>query len=152
MNLVPTELIAELEAAAVAAQQEEDAARKRMVEEVARLERRRAFAFRRMHLVRLLVGAAANAETEETSAGVQRAAVRRDLGWGGEGDFHRAVLDRLQPVGQRVWQFARGLENARPAAVRTELEAFETWYEATYGNSFYALFDQQIAEVALVEP
>jgi hypothetical protein len=100
----------------------------------------------------MLVGAAGGADQEEAAAAAQRAAVRRDLGWGGEGDFHRAILDRLQPVGRIVWQYLRGVADVTPATVHAELEAFEAWYEATHGNSFYALFDQEIAEVALVEP
>jgi hypothetical protein len=152
MNQVVAELVAQFEAAARTAQQTEDAARKKMMEEVARLERRRAFAFRRTNLVRALATAAGAADCEEAVDPAQRAAVRRELGWGCESDFHRAILDRLQPVGRRVWQYTGGVKDGKPSAIHAELESFEAWYEATYDNSFYALFDQDIAEVALVEP
>jgi hypothetical protein len=146
-----TSLMAELEAAARAAWQEEEAVRTRLAQEVARLERRRAFAHRRMHLVRLLAAAGAGADAEEAAAAAQRAAVRRELGWEGESALRQATLDRLQPVGLAVWHCARGTEGAQPAAVLAGLEAFEAWYEATHAAPFYALFDQEPAEVNLVE-
>jgi hypothetical protein len=52
MNEVAAALVAEFETAARTVQQSKDALRKRMVEEVAELERRRAFAFRRANVVR----------------------------------------------------------------------------------------------------
>ncbi len=144
-------LVAELEGAARAAWQEEEAVRTRLAQEIARLERRRAFAHRRMHLVRLLAAAAATADAEEEAAVVQRAAVRRELGWERESDFRRGVLDRLQPVGLAVWHCASGQEGAEPSAVHAGLEAFEAWFEATHNGPFYALFDQEPPEVGLVE-
>jgi hypothetical protein len=122
-----------------------------MAQEVARLERRRAFAHRRVYLVRLLAAAAAPAEAEEAAAAARRAAVRRALGWGGESDFRRAVLDGLRPAGIAVWRCARGGEAAQPSVVQAALEAFETWYEATHGQPCYSLLDQEPPEVGLVE-
>jgi hypothetical protein len=144
-------LVAELEAAAAAAWREEDALRSRMAAEVARLERRRAFAHRRMNLVRTLSAPLAAAETEEAAASALRAAARRELGWEREGEYHRAVLDRLQPVGFVLWQCVRGAKDAAPSAALAELEAFETWFETTHKEPFYALFDHAPAEVGLVE-
>jgi hypothetical protein len=145
-------LMAQLEAAANAAWQEEQAVRARLTQEVTRLERRRAFAHRRMHLVRLLAAAGTTAEAEEAAAAAQRAAVCRELGWERESEFRRAVLDRLQPAGLAVWQCARGQEGAGPAAVLAGIDAFEAWYEATHDGPFYALLDREPPEVALVEP
>jgi hypothetical protein len=50
-----------------AAQQDENAVRKRMVEEVAHLERQRGFAYRKLNLVRTLRAAIASAESEKTA-------------------------------------------------------------------------------------
>jgi hypothetical protein len=122
-----------------------------MAREIALLERRRAFAFRRTNFVRSLAGAAAGAATEEAASQTLRAAVRRELGWSLEGEFQRSILDRLQPVGRLVWQSLRGEEAATPPAIQAALEAFEAWFETTHGSSFYALFDQEAPEVALVE-
>jgi len=145
-------LIAELEAAARTAWQEEQALRARMAQEVTLLERRRAFAHRRMNLARMLAGAAAGADAEATATAAQRAVVGREFGWDGESEFQRAVLDRLRPVGLAVWRCTRGGDGAEPpAAVQAELEAFETWFETAHEGSFYALFDREPPEVSLVE-
>jgi hypothetical protein len=145
-------LIAELEAAARAAWQEEQSLRARMTQEVTRLERRRAFAHRRINLVRILAAAAAGADAEEVATAAQRAAVRRELGWDGGSEFQRAVLDRLRPAGLAVWRCARAGDGAEPpAAVHAELEAFETWFESAHRGPFYALFDREPPEVSLVE-
>jgi hypothetical protein len=144
-------LVAEFEAAAKEAWQAEDALRTRMVEQLALLERRRAFAYRRMNLVRSLAGAAANGETEEAAAAAQRGAIRHELGWSVESDFHRGILDGLRPIGVLVWQSLRTDEAATPAAMLVALETFEAWFEATHGSAFYALFDQEVLEIPLVE-
>jgi len=144
-------LVAEFEATAREAWQAEDALRTRMAEQLASLERRRAFAHRRMNLVRSLAGAAANAETEEAATAAQRGAIRRELGWGVESDFQRGVLDGLRPVGVLLWQSLRAVEVATPSAMLTALETFEAWFEATHGSAFYALFDQEVLEIPLVE-
>ena len=65
MSPATAALVAGFEIAAKAAQQDEDAVRKRMVEEVARLERQRAFAYRKLNLVRTLCAAMASTENEE---------------------------------------------------------------------------------------
>lgn len=142
-------LVAELEAVAASAWREEEALRHRMAAEVARLERRRAFAHRRMNLVRTLIAPIAAAATEEAAASAQRAAARRELGWEREGDYHRAILDRLKPVGIALWHSVRGEESA--TAALAELEAFETWFETSHKEPFYALFDRTPPEVGLVE-
>jgi hypothetical protein len=142
-------LMAELEAAARAAWQEEEALRTRLAREVAQLERRRAFAHRRMNFVRVLADAAKTDDLEEAAA-AQRAAVRLELGWGRESEFHRAVLDRLRPVARLVWQGARG-RGLEAKAINAELEAFEAWFEAAHRQPFYALFDREPPEVGLVE-
>lgn len=151
MNAVATALVADFEAAAKSAQQAEEAARKKLVDEIARLERQRAFAFRRTRLVRALATAAVGAETEENALAAQRRAVREELGWTGESEAYGAILDRLQPVGRALWQCACGAEGSTPANVNEELQAFEASFEASHGKSFYVLFDQYAPEVPVVD-
>lgn len=151
MNATVATLVTEFEAAARAAQQAEEALRKKMAEEVARMERRRAFAFRRTRLVRVLATAAVSAEQEEFALSAQRLGVRNELGWEGENEIRAAILDRLQQVGRVVWQCACGEDGRTTAALNTELEAFEAWYEETYGKSFYTLFDHYVPELPVVD-
>jgi len=144
-------LVTDLEGAAAAAWREEEALRTRMAQEIAVLERRRAFAFRRSHLVKALGAAAARAEKSEDVAAAQRTSVRHELGWEIESEFHRAILDGLRPAGEAVANFARSEGDVAPSAILAELEAFEAWYLSTYGEAFYALFDREVPQVALVE-
>jgi flavin-dependent dehydrogenase len=151
MKPVVAELVAEYEAAAKAAQQAEGALRKRLADEIARSERNRAFAFRRTRLVRALATAAAAAEAEDIALAAQSQAVRDELGWTGASAAYDAILDRLRIVGRVVWLCVRGADEAASVAVHAELVAFESWFEATHGKSFYALFDQYVPEVPVVD-
>jgi hypothetical protein len=141
MNPEAAALLAEFEAAAQSAQKAEEALRRKMAAEIAAVEKRRVVAFRRTRLIRALASAAA--ETEESAVAAQRGAVREELNWQGANAAHEEVLDRLQPVGRAVWRCVRDAPEG--TAVNAELAAFETWFEAERGNSFYRLFDQLCA-------
>jgi flavin-dependent dehydrogenase len=144
-------LVAEFEAAAKTAQQAEEALRKKLTQEVANLERQRAFAFRRTRLIRLLATSAAAADAEDAAVTAQRCAVRDEIGWTGESEAHRAILDRLDPVGRAVWECTREDGEGAPAAVTDELKQFEAWFEEAHKKPFYALFDQYYPEVPVVD-
>ncbi len=152
MTPTATALMAAFEASAKAAQVAEEDLRKAMTEQVKRLERQRAFAFRRTRLVRLLAGHAGTPESKpEEVWQAQRRAVRDELGWTGASEAHEAILARLQPVAAAVHNHLCGKENSAPAEVMAELEAFEAWFEGAHGKSFYALFDQYFPEVPVVD-
>ncbi len=172
-------LVAEFEAAAKNAQTAEAQLRKTMAEQIGRLERQRHFAFRRTRLIRTLAAVAdqpapeaepeAEPETESESEAPskspaeprsdpaaiwaeQRRAVRDELGWTGQSKAHDAILAQLEPVGLAVWQCASATETAAASGVQAELEKFETWFEEAHGGaSFYALFDQYVQEVPVVD-
>jgi hypothetical protein len=152
MTPAATALLSALEASAKAAQAAEEELRKRMSEEVSRLERQRAFAFRRTRLVRVLAAHAGTPEAKPEEAWqAQRRAVRDELGWSGTSEAHEAILARLQPVAAAVRNQVCSNEDRSPAEVMAELEAFEAWFETTRGTSFYALFDQYFPEVPVVD-
>jgi hypothetical protein len=154
-------LVAEFESAAKATRAAEEELRKRLTEQIASIERQRAFAFRRTRLVRALAVAAdadiAKSEEEredEAEAKVwstQRRAVRDELGWTGESQAYDAILAQLQPVGQAVWRCVCSSPSDAGSVVLDELEKFETWFEGAHGKSFYALFDQYVPEVPVVD-
>jgi hypothetical protein len=145
-------LLAEFEAAAKSALAAEDELRKSMLERIAHLERRRAFAFRRMRLVRVLADAAASEVSETGDAWpAQRLAVRQELGWSATSETNDAILARLEPVGRAVWRRVTGAEEEAPADVVPELEAFEAWFQEKHGKPFYAVFDQYFPEVPVVD-
>jgi hypothetical protein len=151
MSPAAASLVAQFEAAALAARQAEEALRKRLADEISASERKRTFAFRRTGLVRTLAVASAGVDKEEEALAAQRRAVREELGWSGPSAAHDAILARLEPVGRAVWQCACGAEAATAEAVHAELEAFEAWFEGAHGKPFYALFDQYVPEVPVVD-
>lgn len=157
-------LLSTLETDAKSAWREESELRERMHKELKRLERRRAFAFRRRHLVSVLAEATLKAqEASQPTEEARYAALAREVGWRREGEFQKSVRTELAHVGalieavlapapQGAEAEAKETETAAAsAAVIAALEAFENWYEAAYKSDFYALFDQEIAEVPLVD-
>ena len=142
-------LIAEFADGVRIAQAAEKALRLRMADEIAKLERQRAFAFRRTRLVTAL--ASVTDPDPEAAAAAQRRAVTEEIGWSGESEIETTILDRLKPVGHAVWQCANDADGATPAKVYDTLEDFEAWYEGQYGKPFYALFDVYVVEAPVVD-
>jgi hypothetical protein len=146
-------LLAEFEAAATAAEEAEAALRKRMQVQVSRLESERAFAYRRLNLMRTLIRAIGPAESEAAAVAGGLAAVRSQLGWESDTDTRTETLKRLAAVVRATFA------NLAPAAEVETLAAdvpqtlgdFEAWYATTYGRPFWALFEQEIPEMPLVE-
>jgi hypothetical protein len=155
MTPAATALLATYEAAAKSAQAAEEELRERMAAEVARLERQRAFAFRRARLIRALAQHAGTADAEPEEAWrAQRQAVRHELGWIEPSDAHDKILTLLEPVARAVRACVNGGEGrdgATAAAVQKELAAFEAWFEDAHGTPFYTLFDQYFPEVPVVD-
>ena len=152
MTPTVTSLLTAFEAAAKNAQAAEEELRKSMTAQIARLERQRAFAFRRTRLVRILATHAGEpGSKQEEMWQAQRRAVREELGLSSASEAHEAILARLQPVGGAVSQCICAVEGSAPSSVLAELEAFEAWFESAHGKSFYALFDQYYPEVPVVD-
>jgi hypothetical protein len=156
-------LVAQFESAAKATRAAEEELRKKLTEQIAGVERQRAFAFRRSRLIRSLAAAvdtdaakpeAKHEDEAELEAKVwsqQRLAVREELGWTGESQSYDAILAQLGPLGSAVWQCARTDRPDAGTVVQDELEKFEAWFEGAHGKSFYALFDQYVPEVPVVD-
>lgn len=155
MSTPTQEFLDQLKAAAVSANEAENALRKHMAEELARLERQRAFAYRRLNLMNEVVKAAASAqgESEETALARGLGVLRTELGWTSENDTRKATLERFERVVRAVIAGLSTAEKTEPVPdVAQELSGFEAWYESTFGKPFWMLFDQQIEEIPLVEP
>jgi hypothetical protein len=152
--VVPAQaLLATFEAAAAAAGDTETAVRKRAYAEIAAAERERAFAYRRLNLMRTLARAIGGADKEEEAVGRGIAVVRAELGWHDDSETRTETLVRLAPVvGAAFASLAPAEGREAPAPdVAGALADFEAWYEHTYGRSFWVLFEQQIEELPLVE-
>src|SRR5262245_42090381 len=128
MTPAASALVASFEASAKAAQAAEEDLRKAMGEQIKRLERQRAYAFRRTRVVRLLASHGGSPESKPEEVWQDQRAVRDELGWSGVSEAYDAILAKLQPVGAAVRGHARG-KDGEAAEVKTELEAFEAWFE-----------------------
>lgn len=152
MTPAVTALLAEFESAAKSAQVAEAELRKAMAEQIGRLERQRAFAFRRTRLIRTLaVTVPAEATEPDAVWSAQQQAVREELGWTSASESYDAILAQLQPVGGAVRECLCTPDAALPALVSERLVAFETWFESEHGKSFYVLFDQYVQENPVVD-
>lgn len=146
--------IDELSRAAASAQSAEMAFRDSIAREIARHERERQFAFRRLAIARAMAGAAAGAETEEAAIAVQVATFKSELGWYGDNDHTRKVAEAWGPVAHAVWRVVGGRETAAEAtgaSVADAMIAFEAWYEGAYGKNYLAILDHEIPEMPVVE-
>lgn len=158
--------IAALVRAATAAQREEIAFRDSISAEIARRERDRQFAFRRLDLARTMTSAIASAATPEDAVRAQLAALKADLGWHAETEARKKILSAWTAVAEAVWHHrplppaASSDGAAAPEAsaacpegptVEDAMAAFEAWYEAEFGQPFLALMDHEIPEIPVVE-
>jgi hypothetical protein len=112
----------------------------------AELRTERAYAWRRLNLMRAVAAAVRDGEEAEAAA-AGRAAFLAAVGWSGAAEGERAVADRFAPVAAAV-RAAAGDEPADPAAA---LADFEAWYAAERGVPFLALMEREIVELPLVE-
>ena len=144
-------LLAKFEATAIAAKESEAALHKQMAQEVARAEHERAFAYRKLNLLRAVIDAVAPAKDEESATAAGITALRAELGW--EKGNETCDLTRFSPVVRAIF-----LSVTTPAAegdpatdVTRSFADFEVWYVETFKRPFWALFDREIEEMPIVE-
>jgi hypothetical protein len=137
-------LIETLGAAATAASTAEQDHQKEAARRAAELREQRAFAWRRLNLVRATTAAVRGADGPEAIAAAGRRTLLAEAGWSGATEAQREVADRFVPVAEAL---AAGGE-ADPAAA---LAAFEAWYAETRQAPFLALMEREVVELPLVE-
>lgn len=145
------DLLAELEAAAAGAQECEKRYRAEAAREIERLERERVLAYRRIRLVKLI--APSDAHDEAAAVARARSALANELGWEVQSERHAPVLDRLGELARTLWATTHHGGDTRHTSQSpvAALAAFEAWYQAHAGQSFYTLFDQYVPETPLVD-
>ncbi len=147
--------LAALEQAAHAAQREEIAFRENVAAEIAKRERARQFAFRRLGLLKAVVTSSSAAKDEAEAVARGRVALKAELGWLSDTEARGPILEAWGAVAQAVWRALHpedgaGTDSELPS-VGDAMAAFEAWYEATHGSAFLALLDQEIPEMPVVE-
>ncbi len=141
----------DLAAAARDAEAAEAAFRREVAARIARLEQERAFAFRRLNLMKAVAEAAGPAEDEQTAVAYVLAVLRARLGWESDSEVRAAVLTRFAPVAQAVFADRTANEENNETDVGAALMQFETWYSQTHRTPFWTLFEHYIPETPRVD-
>lgn len=149
MSEAAAALVAAFTERAAAAERAERQLRARLNDEIARAGQERAYAYRRARFVRALSGHADG--DPEAAATAQRRAVSAEIGWSGESEAEKVILDRMAPLAEAVRVCACGDAALSQEEVSSRLAAFEAWFEMIHGKSFYSLFDQYVSEVPVVD-
>jgi hypothetical protein len=141
-----------LDRAARAASAEEDTYRKVTMERIKALERQRAFAFRRLNLVRAVAASIADANDEAEAAARGSATFLRELNWNGASERQREVVDKFLPVVTALWQMRDGsLPDGEAGPADAALADFERWFAENRNAPFESLMDTEVLELPLVE-
>jgi hypothetical protein len=141
-----------LKAAADEASRAEDEFRREMTARLKALETERAFAFRRVNLMRAIAEAIATSESEEAAVAEAEAALRARLGWSSDSSARSPVLSRFALVAQTMFgQLLPEEAEQEPADTAKSLAEFEVWYAATHPQPFWVLFENVMPETPLVD-
>jgi hypothetical protein len=141
-----------LQAAADNAAEAEAQFRRDANQRFAALEIARAFAHRRLNLMRAIADAAAQPESEEIAVANALAVLRQKLGWHSDSEARSEVLSNFAPVARAVAGSvsARNDGGSEPDLMTT-LTEFEAWYAQHHPGPFWALFEQHFPETPLVD-
>ena len=148
-----------LKAAADQSSTAEDAFRREVAERTKAMANERAFAFRRLNLMRAIAEGVSSAESEEIAVAAATAVLRVKLGWSEHSEPRDEVVSRFAPVAVAMFASlspedaaaATANEDAPEPNVLDELGAFERWYAETHTGPFWALFENYMPETPVVD-
>lgn len=144
--------IADLENNARAASIEEEDFRRNIAAKVREHEQARAFAYRRLNLMKTVAGAVAAAKDEEEAKTMGSAAFLREIGWTGATEFQRQTAEHFAPVAIVLWQAnAEEAPEDSGKTIEKELAAFESWYAEQRETPFLQVMEQEAPVLPLVE-
>jgi len=147
-----TSFLDALTTAADAAEAAEATFRREIAGRIKALEQERAFAFRRLNLMRAVADVIASADSEETAVASGLAVVRTRLGWSSDSEARTEVLSRFAPVARAAFaSLAPPEAEAEEVDVSAALADFESWYAATHESPFWILFEHYMPETPLVD-
>ena len=125
------------------------------------LANERAFGFRRLNLMRTVVAAISDCETEDDAIVKGSAAFLREVGWSAENESQQESLEKFQPVIRACWQIKQaGTEDeasggtkvdAKPDDIGKQLSEFEDWFGKARNGPFLSVLEREILELPLVE-
>ncbi|MBX3518574.1 MAG: hypothetical protein KF835_00990 [Xanthobacteraceae bacterium] len=143
---------AELDRLAKAANVAEDEFRRNIAKRIKELEEQRAFAFRRMNLMKSVARAVTDAKDEDEAKAKASDAFLSELDWTGGSQFQRDVVAKFMPVALAVWESSKPEAKAEDVAkIAGELAAFEEWFAQQREIPFLSVMEKQLVELPLVE-
>ena len=152
--------LAELDRFARGESTAEEEYRREIAKKLADLERQRAFAFRRIAIVRTVGEGVRNAADAEQAVSLGNAACMHEIGWTGATEAQRETMAQFAPVSVAIWQLAapqpkgeadEKMPPAKPEDIDTAFAKFEAWYSANRQGTFWNLMDQEPLNLPLVE-
>lgn len=143
---------AELDRIAKEANVAEDEFRRNIAKRIKELEEQRAFAFRRMNLMKSVAHAVTNAKDEDEAKAKASEAFLAELDWTGGSQFQRDVVAKFMPVALALWESSKLEAKADDVAkIAGELADFEEWFAQQRETPFLAVMEKQMVELPLVE-
>jgi len=142
----------ELDRIAKAANAAEDEFRRGIAKRIKELEEERAFAFRRMNIMKSVAQAVADAKDADEVKAKASEAFLMEVSWTGGSKFQQDVTEKFMPVALTVWEASK--PEAKPedvAKIEKELAEFEEWFAQQSETPFLTLMQQEVLELPLVE-
>jgi hypothetical protein len=147
-----TKYFDDLDRQARAANAAEDEFRNNISKRMRELEEERAFAFRRLNLVKAIGAAVLGAKDEDEAKEQGASAFLTEVSWTGGSQSQRDVVARFEPVALALWAASKPEATAQDTAnVSKELAAFEEWFGQNREAAFLTLMQQELPELPLVE-
>jgi hypothetical protein len=141
-----------LQAAAEGVAEAEAEFRREASQRLTTLEAARAFAYRRLNLMRAVADAAAGPASEEIAVANALAVLRAKLGWHGDSEARSEVISHFAAVARAVTSSFSAREDGAPEPdVMAALAEYEAWYAENHPSPFWALFEQHLPETPLVD-
>lgn len=130
----------------------EEQFRKQAAQRAEELKAERAFAYRRLNLMKAIGRAVGSAESEEDALKSGRDVFFREVSWNGATQKQKEVADQFNAVILAVWGAVRPDQEAdEQPLVGDALATFEKWYEESRNTAFLNLMEREIVELPLVE-
>ena len=138
-------------AAAEQAEAAEGQFRQEIARRIAGLERERAFAFRRLNLMRAIADAVKDAESEEVALARASAELSAKVGWSSDSEARSEVLARFRPVAEAIFRNLAPNGDGSAESIQQSLAEFESWYAQSRQTLFWVLFENYLPETPRVD-
>jgi hypothetical protein len=152
MAQIVTAYLDDLERTAHSVSADEETYRREAAVRFRELEQARAFAFRRLNLMRTITGAVTGVEEEEDALKAGSIAFLREVEWSGATESQRQAVEQFKPVVLAAWQLSRAEDDTGDTAALTRaLTDFEQWFANSRNSPFLTVMEREVVELPLVE-